>query len=158
MRSHERAVQRYENLLCQACKWSFSRHNIALALLALVRTMAEGANAQVSDSLAYLHQLTFHLFLPGWMEIGRASSWQLIAFGNSKIIYKVGNWHAWPPLPRGTAEKFPWDCFFPQWVWQPHYTSVYTLVKDLGVQTDNMLSPSAQCTEAAKRLDDWSSW
>ncbi len=28
---------------------------------------------------------------------------------------------------------------------------VFKLVKDLGVQTDNMFSPSAQCTEAANK-------
>ncbi len=31
---------------------------------------------------------------------------------------------------------------------------VSTLVKDLGVQTDNMFSPSAECTEAENRLDE----
>ncbi len=37
--------------------------------------------------------------------------------------------------------------FFPDGSGTPSPAS--TLVKDLGVQTDNMFSPSAQCTEAA---------
>ncbi len=39
--------------------------------------------------------------------------------------------------------------FFPDGSGAP--ISVSTLVKDLGVQTDNMFSPSAQCTEAASK-------
>ncbi len=39
--------------------------------------------------------------------------------------------------------------FFPDGSGTP--IPVSTLVKDLGVQTDNMFSPSAQCTEAANK-------
>ncbi len=39
--------------------------------------------------------------------------------------------------------------FFSNWSGTP--IPVSSLVKDLGVQTDNMFSPSAQCTEAASK-------
>ncbi len=39
--------------------------------------------------------------------------------------------------------------FFPNGSGTP--IPVSTIVKDLGVQTDNMFSPSAQCTEAANK-------
>ncbi len=46
-------------------------------------------------------------------------------------------------------ELVPWGSFFPDGSDTP--IPVSTLVKDLGVQTDNMFSPSTQCTEYANK-------
>ncbi len=43
----------------------------------------------------------------------------------------------------GSPSAFP-----PSWVWLPQPSE---LVKNLGFQTDNMFSPSSQCTEAANK-------
>ncbi len=67
-----------------------------------------------------------------------------------------GGHRAWSftDLPNATisqsGEKFPWEClFFPDGSGTP--IPISTLVKDLGVQTDNMFWPTAQCTEAANK-------
>ncbi len=52
-------------------------------------------------------------------------------------------------LPHHRAISPPEIVFFPDGSGTP--IPVSKLVKDLGVQTDSMLSPSAQCTEAANK-------
>ncbi len=52
-------------------------------------------------------------------------------------------------LTIGREARPPEIVFFPRWVWHP--ISVSKVAKDLGVQTDDMFSPSAQCTEAANK-------
>ncbi len=53
-------------------------------------------------------------------------------------------------LPRNWAIGRSEFIFFHRWVWHPH-PCVHMLVKKLRVQTDNVFSPSAQCTEAANK-------
>ncbi len=48
------------------------------------------------------------------------------------------------------ARSSPEVVFFSRWVWHP--ISVSKLVKDQGVQADNMFSLSALCTEAANKV------
>ncbi len=52
-------------------------------------------------------------------------------------------------LSHNRARSSPAIVFFPRWVWHP--IPVSKLIKDLGIQTDNMFSPSAQYTEEANK-------
>ncbi len=52
-------------------------------------------------------------------------------------------------LLRNWARSASKLAFLPRWVWYPKPMSEF--VKDLRVQTSNILPPSAQCTDAANK-------
>ncbi len=72
------------------------------------------------------------------------------------LLHRTGrrNGTYWSILLNATisqsGEKFPWDCLFSPMGLAPPIP-VSTLVKDQGVQTDNMFPPSAQGTESANK-------
>ncbi len=67
----------------------------------------------------------------------------------SKILLQKLHFFMIVQLPQNWARSPPVIVFFPDGSGTP--IPVSKLFKDLGVQTDNVFSPSVQCTEAANK-------